>query len=480
MSMILVIDDSELSREMLSETITRMEHEVVCVGTLGDGLRLLSGQSGRFDVVLLDVWLPEGNSLGSVRDIHGMPGQPEVIVVTASGEANGASLAIQSGAWDYLEKGASYETLAISLDRALKYRQGRRSRSPLDRLDRSRIVGESPQIRACLELVAMAAAAQSNVLIQGETGTGKELIARTVHENSSRRNSPFVVVDCAALPEHLAESILFGHSRGAFTGADRKHEGLIAQAHGGTLFLDELGELPLALQKNLLRVLQERRYRPVGAMVERKSDFRLLAATNRDLDAMVRSGQFRNDLLFRLRTCAIRLPGLRERPLDIPLLAEAFVCRLTRENSLLKRSLSEDFLNYLATYDWPGNVRELGNAMERAILEAGDETILHARFLPPEIREHHARIVFGPPLDAPPRTDRTPARPADRQNWRTVREAAVAATARVYFPDLLEWTKGDMLQASGISGMSIPNLYTLLRRYGISTKRWPSTAQAPE
>ena len=238
---------------------------------------------------------------------------PEIIVITGMGHPDEAELAIKSGAWDYIEKPASFEAIKLPLIRALEYRAERKPKAPTV-LKRNGIIGDSEEITACLELLSQAADSDANVLITGETGTGKELFAKVIHANSRRAKSNFVVVDCTALPETLVESVLFGHARGAFTGAETSEEGLVRQAHGGTLFLDEIGELPVLIQKRFLRVIQEHRFRAVGGRREISSDFRLMAATNRDLEDMVREGRFREDLLFRLRTIADRFAPAERDP----------------------------------------------------------------------------------------------------------------------------------------------------------------------
>ena len=249
--------------------------------------------AGRHDLVLLDVGLPDGNGLDAIERLRGVESAPQIIIITDENSRNGAELAIRSGAWDYIQKPGSIHDITLSIIRALEYREQRNAeaRAPASRvLKLDGIIGKCPRMRNCFDLVAQAAANDINVLISGETGTGKELFASAIHNNSPRAQKPFVVLDCSALPETLVESILFGHDKGAFTGAEKAREGLVKQADGGTLFLDEVGELPFSVQKAFLRVLQERRFRPIGSAVEIDSDFRLIAATNRDLQNMVHEG----------------------------------------------------------------------------------------------------------------------------------------------------------------------------------------------
>ncbi len=288
MANVLIIDDDKLICDWIANVVTRLGHQAVSTHLLREGLRKV--QSASFDVVFLDVQMPDGSGLESMSKIKAARSSPEIIVITGLGHPDEAELAIQSGAWDYLEKPASFEAIKLPLLRALEYRAERRSGATTV-LKRSGIIGDSEKITACLELLAQAATSDANVLITGETGTGKELFAKVVHSNSCRAKRNFVVVDCTALPETLVESVLFGHARGAFTGAETSEEGLIKQADGGTLFLDEIGELPLLIQKKFLRVIQEHRFRPVGGRREIESDFRLVAATNRNLEIMVQAGK---------------------------------------------------------------------------------------------------------------------------------------------------------------------------------------------
>ncbi|MBW2108709.1 MAG: sigma-54-dependent Fis family transcriptional regulator, partial [Deltaproteobacteria bacterium] len=300
MADILVVDDDKMICEALAAVGRHLGHHVTCALSLGQGLR--EAGSGKFDVIFLDVRLPDGDGLKALSRISEKPSSPEVIVITGEGGPDSADMAIRNGAWDYVEKPLSMETVSLFLARALRYREGKQTKRLATLLKRDGIIGNSAQIKACLDLVARAANTDSNVLITGETGTGKELFARAIRENSARTSRNFVVVDCAALPENLVESVLFGHKKGAFTGADRDRDGLIRQADTGTLFLDEVGELPLSIQRTFLRVLQERSFRPVGGKTELTSDFRVVAATNGDLDKLVAQGRFRRDLLFRLRS----------------------------------------------------------------------------------------------------------------------------------------------------------------------------------
>ena len=303
---VLVIDDDKHFGHMLAQRVQSMGHTAVVAYTLEEGLERAGASS--CDVILLDVNLPDGSGLEAIPKLQQGDVPPEIIIITGFGEPDGAELAMRSGVWDYIDKGTSLESAKLSLTRAIQYRAERQAARRPVLLKTEGVIGESRCFKACMELVAQAADSNTNVLLAGATGTGKEVLARTIHWNSARANGSFVVVDCAALPETLIESVLFGHEKGAFTGADLGRDGLVKEADGGTLFLDEVGELPRSMQKTFLRVLQERRCRAVGAEKETSSDFRLVAATNRDLAEMASDGHFREDLLFRLRGLTIELP----------------------------------------------------------------------------------------------------------------------------------------------------------------------------
>jgi len=459
---ILIIDDDDLMSVVLQQMVRDMGHEALCARTLREGLASVTAHS--FDVVFLDVHMPDGNGLDHLPRIHDLPNAPEVIIITGSGDPQAAELAIKSGAWDYIEKGATLKEITLPLVRAIQYRQEKtESRAKaVTSLKREGIIGSSPRLAACLDLVAEAAASDTAVLITGETGTGKELFARAIHVNSGRASGQFVVVDCAALPETLVEGLLFGYEKGTFTGAEKTREGLIAQANGGTLFLDEVGELPMANQKAFLRVLQERRFRPLGGSREVESDFRFVAATNRDLDAMVREGRFREDLLFRLRAFTIELPPLRGRHEDMKEIARYQTDRLCERYGLGPKGFSPDFLSALCDYPWHGNVRELVNAMDRALASARYDPTLFAKHLPTEIRVRAARASLDHEGAAALR-----AQEATMPTFRQCCEEACDRASQEYLHNLLETTKGNFAESCRISGLSRSRLYALLSKYKI-------------
>jgi two-component system NtrC family response regulator len=468
MAQILIIDDDPIVCETISHIAKHLGHEAMSTHTLQEGIAKVS--SDAIDVVLLDVRLPDGKGLDAMPEIRKAPSRPEIIILTGYGDPDGAELAVKNGAWDYLEKPSSRQQISLALTRALQYRQQREIVTPAAAINREGIVGSSHQIRDCLDLVAQAAKTDANVLITGETGTGKELFALAIHKNSPRARSSFVVVDCAALPKNLVESVLFGHEKGAFTSADRAQEGLIRQADGGTLFLDEVGELSPAVQKSFLRVLEEHRFRPVGGKEEIASDFRLVAASNRLLDDMVQRGQFREDLLFRLRTLTIELPPLRERLEDIKELVWYYIAQLAAEHKTEAKDLSPDFMDILLRYPWPGNVRELVHALERAFVTALHEPVLYPKHLPTHLRTQLARTSVrkkAAPAAVPAEGRGGDASPSFL-TLQQVRDTALADVERQYLKDLMEHTRGDIHQACQTSGLSRSRLYSLLKKYGIS------------
>ncbi|OGP71058.1 MAG: Fis family transcriptional regulator [Deltaproteobacteria bacterium RBG_13_58_19] len=464
MAKVLVIDDDETICRVLARIVRHLGHEAAYAVTLRDGLKEAQAQS--FDVVLLDVKLPDGSGLAALPRFREIPAAPEVIIITGAGGLKGAELALKSGAWDYLEKPASGKEIILSLTRALQYREEKQSLRPPLVLKREAIIGDSASLRACLILLAQAATSDATVLISGETGTGKELFARAIHDNSPRANREFVVLDCAALPVTLAESLLFGYEKGAFTGADRAREGLIKQADRGTLFLDEVGEPPLPVQKAFLRVLQEKRFRPLGSKKEIRSDFRLVAATNRDLAQLVKEGQFRQDLLYRLQSLAIELPPLREHTEDIRPLTTHYLQRLCAHYRMGLKGFTPEFLEALVAYDWPGNVRELINALERVLAAAPQEPTLFPKHLPLNIRLQIAQTMADRASTLPDTLKETPPLEIAFPKIREFREVMDLE----YLRCLLTRSGGNMMQACHYSGLSRSRLYALLKKHTLPSQ----------
>lgn len=511
MAKVLIIDDEKPTRDFLIELIERIGHQASGAGSRAEGLRLAG--AGAFDVIFLDVHLPDGSGLELMPLFRELASKPEIIIMTGLGDPDGAELAVRNGAWDYLQKPLSPKAIILPLRRVLQYRDqlgGQEPRRLL--LRREGIIGNGPALAACLDQLAAAAQGQAAVLITGETGTGKELFARCLHENSPRAAGPFVVVDCTNMPEQLMESMLFGHEKGAFTGAERRRAGLIHAADGGTLFLDEIGDLPLGLQKKFLRVLQDKSYRRLGSAAEERSDFRLVAATNRDLAALVERKLFRPDLLYRIQAIPLSLPPLRARLEDLDELTAHILERLYRRDGLAPKRLAADFLEPLRGYDWPGNVRQLQNILESAVARAGEAPELFARHLPDEVRIGSLRSSLarngrtadpvpggaaGPPDSSPagsltgppaessrgpvvtrPEPGRTGARTealadawtnarAELPNYKEHRRQALLEIDRAYFERLLQSAGGDLALACALSGLGKSRLYDMLRQCGL-------------
>jgi len=377
---ILIVDDDDALRESLQLVLSAEGYEVM--GAPGAEAALRAVERSPFDVVLCDIRMPGTDGMELLPQlVRRLPGTT-VIMMSAYGTDDLALEAMNRGAYDYLAKPFQPSELLFTLRKSQERERLRRANQLLRR-DVERAVGERPIVATSeamielLELMERAAAYKSTVLISGETGTGKEVLARAVHAQSPRRSEAFVAVNCGAIPETLLESELFGHAKGAFTGADRAKHGLFREADAGTLFLDEIGELPIALQVKLLRVLQEEEIRPLGESKTRPVDVRVIAATARDLETDVEEGRFREDLFYRLNVVRLRVPPLRERPKDVPLLLDHFIARFRHTLGKPVLSVSDEALERLVKYPWPGNVRELENVIERAmILCDGDRVTL--------------------------------------------------------------------------------------------------------
>jgi two-component system, NtrC family, response regulator PilR len=374
---ILVCDDEAALREMLSVLLRRAGYQVVTADSRRSALARVAEED--LDAVITDLALPDGSGMEVLSAARQRDESTQVLMITAYGGTEQAVEAMRRGAYDFIQKPFRNHELLALLEKALEKRrivgENRALRATVQASYRSGdLIGKSDAMRRVMDMVRRVASARTSVLITGESGTGKEIVARALHEHGDRASGPFVVVNCGALPEALMESELFGHEKGAFTGAMAKSEGLVRAAHGGTLFLDEIGELPLGLQVKLLRVLQERRVRPVGASKELEVDLRVVAATNREIEQDVAAGTFRQDLFYRLNVIRLHLPPLRDRPEDIPLLAHALV----QKHSALagkQLELTPEVLRWLARQPYPGNVRELENIIERAVTLALGEQI---------------------------------------------------------------------------------------------------------
>ena len=465
MSKILIIDDDEQICKILVKRFQRIDHEVHYSLTLTQGLDKIF--AGKFDVVFLDVNLPDGNGLEAIEAIKEHPFTPEIIIMTGISEPEGAELAMKSRVWDYIQKSGSHKEFQFSLTRALEYRAQKQFRTREKTIKRQAIIGKSRQIETCLEKVLRASNNDVPILIAGETGTGKELFAKAIHENSLRHQNDFIVVDCAALPERLVESVLFGHSKGAFTGADSDKVGLIKLADKGTLFLDEVGELPLVIQKRFLRALQEKRFRPVGSKKEISSNFRLVAATHRDVSKMVKQGKFREDFYFRIASIKIKIPPLRDRKSDIPLLVTHHMDRKKTLFNKFPHNVSEEFIKELQRYNWPGNVRELLNTIDYACSDAFHESVLFPNHLPDHIRAFNIKAKIKKhkrPESAEPYSleKRAPVEKLQLKDY-------IEKMKHKYIIDLMSHTHRDIKIACRLSGLSRGHLYALLKKYDITS-----------
>ncbi|MCC6776273.1 MAG: sigma-54-dependent Fis family transcriptional regulator [Hyphomicrobiales bacterium] len=378
---ILIVDDDPVQRRLLDNMVRKLGYEPIMAESGGAALAALNGGDGsRVDAIVLDLVMPELDGLGVLAKMRETGLTVPVIVQTAHGGIDNVVTAMRAGATDFVVKPVGVERLQVSLRNALtasalEGELARMKRSRAGTLSFKDIITRSPRMTAVLRTAGKAAASTIPVLIEGQSGVGKELIARAIHGSGERRTRAFVAVNCGAIPDNLVESILFGHERGAFTGATERHTGKFVEASGGTLFLDEVGELPLAAQVKLLRAIQEGEVEPVGARKPVKVDVRLISATNRDLAADVKAGRFREDLFYRLHVFPIAVPPLHERPEDIPELARHFLARFAAEEGKRAARISGEALTLLSSYRWPGNVRQLENAIFRAVVLADSDTI---------------------------------------------------------------------------------------------------------
>ena len=364
---ILVVDDERVHRFMLTSLLGEWGWQVA---EADDGSTAVAAvEAGPFDAILMDVRMTTMDGVEALQRIHALNPAIPVVIMTAFSSVDSAVEAIKMGAHDYLTKPLDFERLRQTLEAATQHKQSGGAGKPDDALEQnSNIIGNSRPMRELWEMVLRVAPSEANILITGESGTGKELVAAALHQKSLRAGGPLVKVNCAALAENLLESELFGHEKGAFTGADRKREGRFVQADRGTLFLDEIGETSPAMQAKLLRVLQEHELQRVGGQETIRVDVRIIAATNRDLEREVAAGRFREDLYYRLNVVVLHIPALRDRQGDVPLLADFFLKRFAEKNRRHVKGITPECMDLLSRYPWPGNVRELENAIERGVI----------------------------------------------------------------------------------------------------------------
>jgi two-component system NtrC family response regulator len=400
---ILLVDDDESLRRVAQYQLTQAGHHVVASGSGAEALAAAHGE--RFDLLVTDVLMPGMSGLELLDRVRASRPDTVPIMITAHGDVGTAVRAMQAGAFDFIEKPFTKERLLVAVDKALQYAGLRDENRRLRALAATPVsfasfVGAAPSLRRFLDDLRLAADTDATVLLLGESGTGKELAARALHEASRRNERPFVVVNCAAVPETLVESELFGHRKGAFTGASEDRKGKFETAHGGTIFLDEIGELPLAAQARLLRVLQEGEVDKVGAAAPVRVDVRVVVATRADLEARARAGEFREDLWYRLAVVPLRIPPLRERPGDVPLLLEHFLARSASRHARPVPTIDAAALDRLERHDWPGNVRELENLVERLIVLARADVVRETD-LPASVRSEGPRLG-GARIEIPP------------------------------------------------------------------------------
>lgn len=440
---ILVVDDDIVAAELLAEVLTKEGYDAQTATCGLDAVRM--GEEKQFDVVITDLNMPDISGLDVLKAFKKSSPQTFTIVITAFGSFETAIKAIQNGAYDYISKPFKMDDIKQKVSAAIEQqRLLRKQMAPQEKsmTSLSFIIGNSPKMLEIYKLVAKVAGSDVTVLIQGESGTGKELVARAIHDNSPRAEKHYVAINCAALPETLLESELFGHAKGAFTGAMTDKKGLLEEADGGTCFLDEIGDMSLPLQTKLLRVLQDHEIRRVGGNQSVRVDIRVLSATNRDLAAMVKSGQFREDLYYRLNVVTIKLPALREHPEDISPLADHFLRKSNLKTNKNVRGISKEAMGLLMRYDWPGNIRQLENAIERAVA-----LTTNAVLLPSDIPEELQQMEEAP-------------KELLSGNFHTLEEIK-----KQYIQQVLKRTGGNQNLAAEILGINRKTLYRMLKEW---------------
>ncbi len=455
---ILVVDDEEIVVQSCLRILGSGDYDVEAVQDGWEALRKIDEND--YDVLILDIMMPEIDGMEVLQRVKETHPDVDVIMVTGHSQIETAVRSMKLGAFDYLPKPFDPDELELVVERALERRRLLQENLNLKTEVSSKyrfenIIGSSPQMQSVFRLIAKCAPTNSTVLLQGESGTGKELIARAIHYNSLRKDNPFVPVDCNSLNESLLESEMFGHVKGAFTGAMANKKGLFEVANNGTLFLDEIGNISLSIQAKLLRVIQEREFKAVGDTRTQGANFRLITATNKDLKAMVADGSFREDLFYRINIFPIQIPPLRERRDDIPPLAFHFLNVFAADLDKKMTDISADAMNLLTNYDWPGNVRELENTIQRAVILATDKTIRQA---------HLVSII-----DMMPRLDIEVPRTGDelKRIKKVAREKSVENIEKLFVIEALKRNAWNVTKSAEETGMQRANFQALMKKYNI-------------
>lgn len=447
---ILIIDDERNIRRTLDMILSGEGYQVFTCASAQAGLGVL--QKELIHLVLLDIVMPEVNGLDVLPELLKVRSDLAVIMISGHGNVQNAVLAIKRGAYDFLEKPLDRDKVLLAISRALQTRklaaENRHLKQQIE--GRYEMVGQSPALAEIRNQIARVAPTNGRVLILGESGTGKELVARAVHKMSHRANNPFIKVNCAAIPEELIESELFGSDRGAFTGAVKTRDGKFLQADGGTLFLDEIGDMSLSVQAKVLRALEQGEFERVGGAKTFRVDVRVIAATNKNLHAEVERGEFREDLYFRLNVVPLTAPPLRDRREDIPALAERFLNAYAKENGFLPKTLSAEARDLLSQYNWPGNIRELKNLVERLSIMVSGDTIY-----PEDLPALDGMTIPKQPGSFP-----------DLGAGKTLRQVR-EAVERHYIAQALEQHKGNVTRASNALGIERTNLHKKIKQYDL-------------
>ena len=458
---ILIVDDEEI---VIRSCLRILDDSSYVVDSVQDGLEALRKvDETDYDIVILDIMMPKMDGLEVLQQVKERHPDVDVIMMTGLSQIQTAVKAMKLGAFDYLSKPFDPDELKQVVDRALERRHLLQENRDLKNEVSSKyrfenIIGSSPRMQAVYALIAKCAPTNSTVLVTGESGTGKEMIARAIHFNSLRKDQPFVTVDCNTLSENLLESELFGHVKGSFTGAVVNKRGMFDIANNGTLFLDEFGNIPLSTQAKLLRVIQEREFRPVGSTVTQKTNVRLITATNKDLKALVADGAFREDLYYRINVFPIHAPPLRERRDDIPALAFHFVKIFCGELERPVAEISEGAMSLLVNHEWPGNVRELENTMHRAVILCSDNIIRQA---------HLANIIdtsSRPDLEVPKTSEDL------KRIKKIAREKSVEEVEKLFIQETLKRNASNVTRSAEETGMQRSNFQALMKKYNIRVR----------